>query len=223
MRILTTGMHLEGRSSLIFDAAYFSGCTFESSHMSIGEDAGLYIREADICDSSFEFDHDHLWIYFTQRNSSRINGEIEFSRSRMKAAKISMHKYVLNGRLVLDDVITDDVEIVLPSKIIGIYVNLDVIPQGPTSIHIGPGSLESGDLRIRPGQGLPVSLNVDFYDYDIVGGEVLVMANNPVWNHFRFRAARKRGGSLEIWERWPSNADVEVSDYGRKSKDDDGG
>jgi hypothetical protein len=37
----------------------------------------------------------------------------------------------------------------------------------------------------------------------------------PVWKRFRFDAARKRGGSLNILGKFPSYADVDIRDLGK--------
>jgi hypothetical protein len=209
MTVILAGARLQEGSDIVFDDANIEDCVFILPVMTIGPESGLWWRKARVQKTKFQFDADEIIIYATQERSSQIIGDIDFSRASLTDVDIIMHMYQLSGRLVFDDVVTRDVTILAPRTLFGHpYVNLDVIPEGPTKISVGPGSITGGDLRIRPSGGSVATLTVDFVDYDLAGGEIQILGNVPVWRSFRFDSAREPKGDLTIFPGFP--ADVEV-------------
>jgi hypothetical protein len=111
-----------------------------------------------------------------------------------------MHVYTLDaGRLVFADTVTNNFHLSVPGTMEGhVYVNLDVNSIGPTTIRVGPGKINGGDLRIRPSKGLPATLDVDFINYEVLGGEVMVQCMQDVWKKFRFDHVGEIAGRLNF-------------------------
>ncbi|MFI6712753.1 hypothetical protein ACIBF7_40370 [Nonomuraea sp. NPDC050478] len=185
MTILLQGMRIGEGSRVWFDGSSMSKCQLLLDFMDIDGNADLSFCDINATGTDFKFDSDGT-LFFFQSQHSHISGEVDFSRSRLEEVDVRMHAYELSGRLVFDDTKTDRVNITVPSKLTGHpYVNLDVCPQGDTSISAGPGSINGGDLRIRPSDGTPGTLTAEINTYEIKGGEVLVNASRRVWKSFR--------------------------------------
>ncbi|MCG5462382.1 hypothetical protein MED01_000483 [Micromonospora sp. MED01] len=212
MKILLSGMKVKGRSVVSFDEVESAGSSFALDRMHIENDATLLIRRAEISDSELLFDSNDDLFYLHSR-SSNIDGEVEFSDSKLKRTNVHMYSYSLSGRLVFADVETEDVEISIPPNISGTYVNLDVKPAGPTRIRIGPGRLSDGDLRIRPRGGQPAVLDVDITDFELSGGELRIHGDHPCWKALRVDLAGEQKGRLVISGRFSPAADVDIDSF----------
>ncbi len=209
-KILMQGTDLQGESLVSFDEATINECSFELDCMKIGTNSHFLLRQAQVSDSALKFDADSEVFFFQQRHSV-IDGEVDLSESRLSRTRLSMHAYKLTGRLVLNDVTTQDAEISVPSQISGdSYVNLDVKPNGPTEIRIGPGKFSGRDLRIRPSGGTPNMLEVSFNTFHLAGGEVLINAMVPCWKSFRFDMIHEQEGTLVINGDFDKDVEVDI-------------
>ncbi|MEU5549170.1 hypothetical protein ABZ738_05320 [Micromonospora sp. NPDC047793] len=212
MKVYMVGMKLDGDSEVYLDETRIAGSDFYPVAVKFASRTSLLVRNAEIHDSNFKFDADDLVSYVFQAKESVIAGEIDFSRSMLQNVSIPMHAYTLvAGRLVFAEVVTDNVQIYAPGKMRDhVYVNLDVKAMGPTVIRVGPGEISGGNLRIRPGKGAPAVLDVDFINYRILGGEVMVQAIQNVWKSFRFDHVGDISGTLNFNLPFPEGVEVDI-------------
>ncbi|WP_406036498.1 hypothetical protein OG799_18705 [Micromonospora sp. NBC_00898] len=225
MKVLLQGVRIGEESLISFNKVRFKNCQLIMDGMNIGGGCELNFRQAEALDSAFLFDSDGMEYWF-QHQSSRIDGEVDFSESKLTRCRLPMHTYSLSGRLVMHEAVTDDFRMSVPGKLHGHpYVNLDLKPEGSSRISIGPGSIDGGDLRIRPRGGKECTLEVDFQDYDIAGGEVFIAARHTVWKSFRFDAACARRGRFKLYGTFPSSVEVEIDRWlePRPDHDEDAG
>ncbi|MEU7957709.1 hypothetical protein [Micromonospora humida] len=212
MKVFMGGMKLEKGSHIYLDRTKVSDSNFYPVAAKFASGTSLQVRGAEIRNSNFKFDADDLVSYMFQGRNSVIAGEVDFSESVLTNVSISMHAYTLAaGRLVFAETVTDDVCISAPGTMKGhVYVNLDVKSMGPTKIRIGPGEIDGGDLRIRPHVGAPATLDVDFINYRVLGGEVMVQTFQNVWKSFRFDHIGEIAGNLNFNLPFPASVEVDM-------------
>ncbi|BBH68824.1 hypothetical protein ACTI_55090 [Actinoplanes sp. OR16] len=212
MKVLMGGMRLNGGSHIFLDLTEITDSDFYPIAVKIAGEASIKVRESQIRKSNFKFDADDIVSYMFQRKYSIISGEIDFSSSTLRDVSIPMHTYTLDaGRLVFDNAATDNFHLSAPGTMKGhVYVNIDVRSVGPTTIRIGPGEINGGDLRIRPEEGVPATLSVDFTAYKVLGGEIMVQAIQNVWKKFRFDHDGEIAGTLNFNLPFPNGVEVDI-------------
>ncbi|WP_146179975.1 pentapeptide repeat-containing protein [Micromonospora sp. RP3T] len=216
-KVLLQGANFTGDSLVVFDESAITFSSFELDRMNIGEDSHFLLRHAKVSDSALKFDSDGEDFWF-QKRSSLIAGEVDLSDSHLERSRLSMHEYKLTNRLVLHEMVTSDVDISIPSDISdGSYVNLDVVPEGPTNIRIGPGKFTGRDLRIRPTGGGPGMLDVSFNTFHLAGGVVLIHASEACWKRFRFDLIHDQEGKLVIGGAFPNEVESDIDRFAQVS------
>ncbi|WP_431976119.1 hypothetical protein [Micromonospora haikouensis] len=212
MAVFMGGMKIDGKSDIYLDRTKISESEFHPVAVSLAREASISVTDAEVSKSNFKFDADHLLAYMSQARHSVIAGEVDFSRSVLTDVSIPMHSYTLRaGRLVFDDAVTDHFNMSLPGTLEGhVYINLDVKAMGPTAIAVGPGEISGGDLRIRPDKGVPGTLEVDFINYRVLGGEIMVQAVQNVWKKFRFDHIGEVVGRLNFNLPFPEGVEVDI-------------
>ncbi|MBG6065320.1 hypothetical protein [Micromonospora ureilytica] len=212
MKIFMVGMRLEDNSHIYLDDTKITDSDFYPVAVNIAGGSSMRVRSAEVHDSNFKFDADDLMSYMFQGRDSVIAGEVDFSESKLTNVSIRMHAYTLAaGRLFFSGAVTDNFRLSPPGTMEGhVYVNLDVKAMGPTEIRIGPGQIDGGDLRIRPLEGVPATLDVDFVNYQVLGGEVMVQTRQNVWKSFRFDHIGEIVGNLNFNLSFPPGVEVDV-------------
>jgi hypothetical protein len=108
MTVVLGASRLEGDSDISFDQTVIENCVFILPFMRIGFESGLWCRRANVTKTKFLFDAEDLVHFVFQESYSEIEGEVDFSETQLSDVEISMHAYRLSGRLVLNDVITNN-------------------------------------------------------------------------------------------------------------------